>query len=174
MKTLIQIAAVFALVLLSSQQLYSQENMENPPESQETQTPESKPALSPTPAVAEAEEIMTGSEQAPEEMSIYGEVRSVDPAAKSIKLQYYDYDTDEEKTSDIFINNETKMENAAAIGDIKVGDWIDAIYIAKDGKDIAKSIIVEKEEEEADFGADPEAGNEERAPGKPLAENAGL
>ena len=39
------------------------------------------------------------------------------------------------------------MENAATINDIKQGNWADVIYTVTDGKNIAKSIIVEKEEE---------------------------
>jgi len=39
------------------------------------------------------------------------------------------------------------MENAAAISDIKQGNWADVIYSVTDGKNAAKSIIVEKEEE---------------------------
>lgn len=108
---------------------------------------ESKEPATPAPAVAAeaANEAITQ----PEEMSIYGEVKSTDETTNSIKLQYYDYDNDEEKTVAIEIDKDTKMENAASLKDIKQGDWVDAVYLMKEKSNIAKSIIVEKEEEEA-------------------------
>lgn len=84
--------------------------------------------------------------QAAKDLSIYGEVQSVNAAANSIIVQYYDYDSDEEKTSDILADKDTKIENASGIADIKKGDWVDVTYVALDGKNTAKSIIVEKEE----------------------------
>jgi hypothetical protein len=83
----------------------------------------------------------------PQEASIYGEVKAVNPAAGSVTIQYYDYDSDEEKTIDITADSATKMENAATINDVKQGNWADVIYSAMGGKNVAKSIIVEKEEE---------------------------
>lgn len=80
------------------------------------------------------------------DMSLYGEVRSVDQAAGLITVQYYDYDSDEEKTAGIIVSKETKLDGVAALGDIKQNDWVDAIYTSADGKNTAKSIIVEKEE----------------------------
>jgi len=90
----------------------------------------------------------------PEEMSIYGEVKSLDEATSSIKLQYYDYDNDEEKTADVVLEKDTKLENAQGLHDIRVGDWVDAVYVTKDGKNIARSVIVEKEEEDIPVKAD--------------------
>ena len=83
----------------------------------------------------------------PQEISIYGEVKSVNAAANSMMIQYYDYDSDEEKTIEITADSGTKMENAAAIGDVKQGNWADVIYTVSGGKNMAKSVIVEKEEE---------------------------
>ena len=83
----------------------------------------------------------------PQEVSIYGEVKTVNTASSSLTIQYYDYDSDEEKTIEIITDSTTKMENAAAITDIKQGNWADVIYTTAGGKNMAKSIIVEKEEE---------------------------
>lgn len=83
----------------------------------------------------------------PQEISIYGEIKAVNAAANSMSIQYYDYDSDEEKTIEISMDNTTKMENAATIADVKQGNWADVIYSVSGGKNIAKSIIIEKEEE---------------------------
>lgn len=80
------------------------------------------------------------------DLSLYGEVRSVDQAAGSISVQYYDYDSDEEKTTDIAVSSQTKLDGAAALAEIKQNDWVDVIYVASGGKNTAKSIIIEKEE----------------------------
>lgn len=82
-----------------------------------------------------------------QEISIYGEVKVVNTAAGSITVQYYDYDSDEEKTIEIAIDGITKMENASAVNDIKQGNWADVIYSVVDGKNVARSVIIEKEEE---------------------------
>ena len=82
-----------------------------------------------------------------EESAIYGEVKSVDAAACVMQVQYYDYDSDDEKTVEIKSDKETKMENAQSVADIKEGDWVDAIYVSDGIGNIAKSIIVEKEED---------------------------
>jgi regulatory protein YycI of two-component signal transduction system YycFG len=85
-----------------------------------------------------------------EELSIYGEVQSVDTqGAGSLTVQYYDYDTDEEKTITIAADANTAMENVKAMSDIKKGDWADISYTVADGKSVAISIVVEKEEETA-------------------------
>ena len=95
--------------------------------------------------------------QAVKELSIYGEVQAVNESASSMSVQYYDYDTDEEKTAEVVVGKETKMENAAAVTDIKKGDWVDVTYTLTGGKNIAKSVIVEKEE------AIPEVAQEKAA-----------
>ena len=83
----------------------------------------------------------------PEEISIYGEIKAVNQAASSITVQYYDYDSDQEKSIEITADTNTKIENAATITNIKQDSWADVIYTAANGKNIAKSIIVEKEED---------------------------
>lgn len=98
-------------------------------------------------AAAPAKDVIT--QPAADELSIYGEVQAADAVAQTITVQYYDYDADEEKTMSISCDPATKFENAASVGDMKKGDWADVTYILKDGKSIAKSIVVEKEEVEA-------------------------
>ena len=96
-----------------------------------------------------------------QEISIYGEVKAVNAAASSMTVQYYDYDSDEEKSIEITSDSNTKMENAATIADVKQGNWADVIYTVSNGKNIAKSIIVEKEEEAPAEMPKPEAMSQE-------------
>ncbi len=121
---------------------------------QDNQPPASQSSSSSTQAATPAAEVATPPAQAPaekvvqpQEISIYGEVKAVNAAAGSVTVQYYDYDSDEEKSIDVVTDNNTKMENAATINDIKQGNWADVIYNVANGKNLAKSIIVEKEEE---------------------------
>ncbi|GEM_PF-3070452 len=81
------------------------------------------------------------------DLSIYGEVQNINAGTSSITVQYYDYDSDAEKTIEIFSGPNTKIENAAAILDIKAGEWVDVTYVLKDTKCVARVITVEKEEE---------------------------
>lgn len=100
-----------------------------------------------------------------EELSIYGEIQSVDTQnTGTLTVQYYDYDTDDEKTISINIDAGTKLENAQTPADIKSGDWADITYAVSGGKNTAKSVIVEKEEvvtpNEASEGAQAAAKEE--------------
>ena len=116
---------------------YSQDNQ--PPSGQDTpQVATEAPALAPAASEKSAQ---------PEEISIYGEIKAVNQAANSITIQYYDYDSDQEKSIEITVDTNTKLENAATINNIKQDSWADVIYTAANGKNIAKSIIVEKEED---------------------------
>lgn len=87
------------------------------------------------------------------EMAIYGEVQSVDAAAGTMDVQYYDYDSDSEKTLTVAVTDATTMENAASLAGITKGDWADVVYVTKDGKDTATLVTVEKEELEEDISA---------------------
>jgi len=87
------------------------------------------------------------------ELSIYGEVQSVNTAANTVTVQYYDYDSDEEKSMEISSDAGTKLENVTALGDINKADWVDVTYVVSGGKNIAQLISVEKE----DIGLDEEA-----------------
>lgn len=100
-------------------------------------------------------------EESPEvsELSIYGEVQAVNASANSLTVQYYDYDNDAEKTIDVVLDKDTKLENAAAITDIKKGDWTDITYVTSGGKNMAKLVSVEKEEVAA--GENAPAADEE-------------
>lgn len=100
------------------------------------------PATTPAPAAVPVKEEppkMT-------ELSIYGEVQAVNIQANSMTVQYYDYDNDEEKSTEITLDGNSKLENVKAIGDIKKGDWVDVAYVTSAGKNVAKSVSVEKEE----------------------------
>ena len=124
------ILAILVLGLFAVQG-YCQDNQNTAPATTETATV-TAPAATAMPA---------------QEISIYGEVKAVNPAVSSVTVQYYDYDSDEEKSIEITADSNTKMENAAAITDVKQGNWADVIYTTAGDKNIAKSIIVEKEEE---------------------------
>lgn len=93
------------------------------------------------------------------ESSIYGEVQAINASTGSMTVQYYDYDNDEEKTLEIAVDKDTKMENAKAIDEIKKGDWVDVNYASDGGKNTAKMVSVEKEEPAAEEPA-PAAGEE--------------
>ena len=115
------------------------------------QTPAAAPPvapMTPVPGAAQAPAAMPAKEEAPKmsDLSIYGEVQSVNVQANSMTVQYYDYDNDEEKSTEIALDSNSKLENAKAIGDIKKGDWVDVTYTASAGKNIAKAVSVEKEE----------------------------
>ena len=80
------------------------------------------------------------------DIAIYGEVQSINATASSMTVLYYDEETYEEKIIDLIVDNDTKLENAKALAEIKEGDWVDAIYVTKEGKNKATSVKVEKEE----------------------------
>lgn len=118
----------------------------------------------PTQAVAAPVSEQVSQVMATEELSIYGEVQSVDAAgAGSMTVQYYDYDADDEKAITIVLDTNTKLENAKSIADIKKGDWADVAYSSEGGKNIAKSVIVEKEEESVAPAASEQAVSQEQA-----------
>ncbi len=48
------------------------------------------------------------------ETAIYGEVQTVNGPSGVLAVQYYDYDSDSEKTTDIATGPDTKLENASA------------------------------------------------------------
>lgn len=131
-------ALAILIMGLFAVQGYCQDNQ--PPANQNPAQAASTEMAAPAPATAEKA-------VQPQEVSIYGEVKAVNPATSSMTVQYYDYDSDEEKSIEIVADNSTKMENAVTINDIKQGNWADVIYTVAGGKNIAKSVIVEKEEE---------------------------
>jgi hypothetical protein len=94
-------------------------------------------------------------EEAPKvaDMSIYGEVQSVNAQTGSLVVQYYDYDNDEERSAEITLDAASKLDNAKAIADIKKGDWVDITYTITAGKNVARMVSVEKEEPAQDESA---------------------
>ena len=99
-----------------------------------------------TAAPAQTESVKAAN---PEEVSIYGEIKSANIAANSITVQYYDYESDNEKSVEIIADNNTKIEGVPSINSIKQDNWADINYTVVNGKNIAKSIIVEKEDDAA-------------------------
>ena len=87
------------------------------------------------------------------ELSIYGEVQTVNVQAASISVQYYDYDNDEEKTLEVSLDKDSKLENVKAINEVKKGDWVDVTYTVIGGKNTAKTVSVETEEPAAEDNA---------------------
>ncbi|MDD5422381.1 MAG: hypothetical protein PHT32_03035 [Candidatus Omnitrophica bacterium] len=84
-------------------------------------------------------------EAASQEVAIYGEIKSVNAVSSSMLVQCYDYDSDSEMSVEIVTDDNTRMEGASNINEIKQGDWADINYIVVDGKNTAKSVAVEKE-----------------------------
>ncbi|MDD5174031.1 MAG: hypothetical protein PHV48_04320 [Candidatus Omnitrophica bacterium] len=80
------------------------------------------------------------------EFSIYGEIQTVNTQASSLSIQYYDYDSDEEKTLEVTLDKDTKLENVKTIDQMKKGDWADITYTAIAGKNMAKLVSVEVED----------------------------
>ena len=99
---------------------------------------------------------------ASKESAIYGEVKVVNASLGTLIVQYYDYDSDEEKSSEIAVGPGTKFENAANLSGVKQGDWLDVSYVAAGGKNTATLISVEKEDIE-DTQADAKADDTEPA-----------
>lgn len=134
---------------------FSQDNP-LPAQNTESQKPAQEDSTAPAAAMPAVPAAPAVKEEMPaaKEMSIYGEVQVMNAAASSLTVQYYDYDSDEEKTIEIVADKDTKIENAAAIANIVKGDWVDTTYVIADGKNVAKSIIIEKEEKEEEKPAD--------------------
>ena len=127
--------AVLVMVLFASQG-YCQEN-------QVSNNQDTSQVVGEVAVPAQTESVKAAN---PEEISIYGEIKSVNVAANSITVKYYDYDSDNEKSVEITADNNTKMEGVPAISDIKQGNWADINYTVVNGKNIAKSIVVEKDD----------------------------
>ena len=83
----------------------------------------------------------------PETLWIWGDVASVDAAAKKILVKYLDYETDTEKDINIVVDDKTTYENVESVGKIKPQDILTVDYIINpDGNNIARNISVEKPE----------------------------
>jgi len=106
------------------------------------------PAFSQNATQAPAKKNSVPAEEAakPKELFVYGEVQAVNARTASMTVQYYDYDSDEEKTLEVALNKDSRLENVKSIDEIKKGDWVDITCIASLGKKIALNVIVEKED----------------------------
>jgi len=80
----------------------------------------------------------------------WGEVVSLDAAAKTITLKYLDYETDQEKDIILAADDKTVFENIKGFEDIKVKDALSVDYaVTPDGKNIARNIGLENPESSA-------------------------
>lgn len=77
---------------------------------------------------------------------VWGEVVIVDSQAKTLTLKYLDYETDQEKELLLATDDSTSYQNFRSLEDIQVKDNLSVDYISKDGKNIAKSVSLEKTE----------------------------
>jgi hypothetical protein len=151
--TILCAGAIAFLIVLMVIPAFSQEENKT---AKEESAPEAVAAPAPvqTPVQVPAQEAAKTPEA-----SIYGEVQAVNASTGSITVQYYDYDNDEEKTLEITVDKDTKLENVKAIDEMKKGDWVDVNYMSGGGKNTAKMVSVEKEEPAAAETA-PAAGEE--------------
>jgi hypothetical protein len=123
-KSIILAIAVFSIILISSNTVFSQE---------EEKVIEG-PSIQQTPAE-------------PEVQWLWGEVVSVGANNNEVTVKYLDYENDIEKEIAIAIDEKTTYENIKSISEINPKDNVSVDYIvSEDGKNIAKNIIIEKPE----------------------------
>jgi len=97
------------------------------------------------------QEKFSAQDAAAEIQWIWGEVVSVDQAAKVFAVKYLDYDTDMEKQMTMSVDEKTGFENSKSLADLKIQDTVSVDYIiGADGKNIARNISVEKIEDIGD------------------------
>jgi len=132
----------------------------------EQQQPAAAPAPVETPAAAPVVAPASGQDL----QWIWGEVVTVDGQAKSMSVKYLDYDSDTEKTIDIAADPDTKFEEVKGMGDIKPQDTVSIEYLAKDGKNVAKGITVERiEQTDVGEGTESPAAAPEKVGTGPIA-----
>jgi len=145
-KALIITVAMFSLFvygLVLAQEQASQEQAAPEQASQEQAMPQQQAAPEQSMQVTPAQEMSTESET----QWVWGEVASVDIAAKTIKVKYFDYDSDTEKEITVATDDKTAYENVKSIDEIKPKETLSIDYIiGPEGKVIAKNISVEKTE----------------------------
>jgi hypothetical protein len=152
-KYFVCIAVISAILALSAVSAFSQDP-QAPAKDDKAMAPVAQapavqaPQSAQAPQVAPVEAVAKTSE-----LSIYGEVQAVNVQAASISVQYYDYDNDEEKTLEVSLDKDSKLENVKAISEVKKGDWVDVTYTVIAGKNTAKMISVEAEEPAAENNA---------------------
>ncbi|MFA5063641.1 MAG: hypothetical protein WC578_06205 [Candidatus Omnitrophota bacterium] len=77
---------------------------------------------------------------------VWGEVTSVDVSAKTLTLEYLDYETDQEREIILSVDDSTAYDNVKSLEEIRVKDNLSIDYFFKNGKSLAKSISLEKSE----------------------------
>lgn len=75
---------------------------------------------------------------------LWGQVVSADTTNQTIVLQYFDYETDQQKEVTITLDTETKLDNTESLSEIKPNDTLSIDYITDaSGNNIAKTIGLE-------------------------------
>lgn len=150
-KYFVCIAVIFAIMTLSAIPAFSQ-NPQTPAKDDTARAAQTPVVQAPQAAAAEAAKT--------NEISIYGEVQAVNVQASSMSVQYYDYDNDEEKTLEVLLDKDSKLENVKALSEVKKGDWVDVAYTVTGGKNIARNVSVETEEPAAGDNAPVDTAEE--------------
>jgi len=88
---------------------------------------------------------------------VWGEVIGVDAPGKTLTLKYLDYETDQEKEIALAVEDSTTYDNVKSLEEIRLKDNLSIDYVSKDGKNIAKSISLEKSES-TPLGNSPDMG----------------
>jgi len=113
---------IFSFILISTGLIFSQEQTAEKPLAQEAPSE-------------------------PETLWIWGDVVSVDAAAKKILVKYLDYETDTDREINIVVDDKTTYENVKSVDEIKPQDILTVDYIINpDNNNIARNISVEKPE----------------------------
>ncbi|MBU1124696.1 MAG: hypothetical protein KKC84_01595 [Candidatus Omnitrophica bacterium] len=97
---------------------------------------------------AEAELLVTETEMESDMQWLWGEVTGVDEAARTVKVKYLDYETDQEREITLYVDEKTTFENAKSFSEIKLNDTLSVDYVvALGGKNLAKNISIERPED---------------------------
>jgi len=113
---------IFSFILISTGLIFSQEQTAEKPLAQEVPSE-------------------------PETLWIWGDVVSVDAAARKILVKYLDYETDTDREINIVVDDKTTYENVKSVDEIKPQDILTVDYIINpDDNNIARNISVEKPE----------------------------
>jgi hypothetical protein len=102
--------------------------------------------------VAQTDKPIEGSDVEDVEFS-YGMVNSV--SSTQLDLSEYDYDTNQETAVIYVIDENTKVEGADGLKGIVSGDGAEVKYEVKEGKKIAKTITIEKQDAEGEIDREP-------------------
>ena len=97
--------------------------------------------------------IAMAQEEPAEAMAVYGQVKTIDKAAGTITIFYYDFDNDVEAEAVFALDPDIKLENIEDIDALNVDDWVTVEYTQSEAGKVAKTISVDismpAEEEEA-------------------------